>query len=205
MSLLGFDPGLGRPIRGKAEAMSGWGRPREGHSHAGIDIPVPIGTPVYAMADGQAVRVQVTNGGDAAGIWVGVKHASGLVSRYMHLSRVSVALGARVRRGQQVGLSGNTGISNSGPHLHVDLKAPSELLPAIAAAGGKPAGGWGPMVTPYGFGIPGEPWIPVDSYAARTIADARSNGLPLYTERRGQLLPVLLAVGVGYGIYRLLP
>lgn len=205
MSLFGFDFGFGKPVRVRAEAMSGWGRPREGHAHAGIDIPLPIGTPIYAMADGQAIRVQATNAGDAAGIWVGIKHASGVVSRYMHLSRADVAINQRVRKGQQIGLSGNTGIYNSGPHLHVDLKAPSGLLPAIERAAGKPANGWGPS-TAYGYGIPGEPWIPVDTYSARTVADAKANRIPLYPQihRGGGIVKLALVALASWAGYRLL-
>lgn len=197
-----FDPGFQRPIRQKAVGMSGWGRPRAGHIHAGLDIPVPVGTPVYAMADGTAVRVQATDGGDAAGIWVGVRHGNGLVTRYMHLSRTSVALNQRVRAGQVIGYSGNTGINNSGPHLHADIKAPTALLPAIEAAGGKPSSGWGPS-TAYGVGIPAEPWIPVDEYTQRTRDDAKANGIRLYQPRSGLATVGLVAV-LAYGAYRLI-
>lgn len=206
MSLFGWNPGLRRPVAAgvTAEAMSGWGRPRSGHAHAGLDIPLRIGTPILAMASGKAVRVQATNAGDAAGIWVGVQHDDGLVSRYMHLSRADVRVGDQVRAGQQLGLSGNTGIHNSGPHLHVDLKAPGALLPAIASAGGKPTSGFGPEIKPYGFAVPGEPWIPVDRYNQRTIDDAKANGIPLYRPGAGGLVTLALAGGVAYGVYRLL-
>ena len=205
MSLFGFNPGFAKPIKGrKSEAMSGWGRPRAGHTHAGVDIPAPIGTPVYAMADGVAERVQPTDAGDAAGIWVGVRHPSGAMSRYMHLSRTMVAKGASVRKGQQIGLSGNTGIYNTGPHVHVDIKVPAALLPQIKAAVGAPAGGFGPMVSPYGYGVPGEPWIPVDNYAARTIAEAKANGIPLYKGAGGGVLVVAAVVGASWGLYQLL-
>jgi len=202
MGIFGWSADLSKPVRVKAVAASGWGRPREGHVHAGIDIPLPVGTPVYAMGDGVVIRAQATNAGDAAGIWVGIRHADGLVSRYMHLSRTDVALHQRVRRGQQIGLSGNTGIHSSGPHLHADLKAPESLLTAIAAAGGKPSTGWGPMATGYGYGIPGEPWIPVDSYASRTIADAKANGIPLRKASSSAAQVVIFAF-LGYGIWRL--
>jgi murein DD-endopeptidase MepM/ murein hydrolase activator NlpD len=205
MSLFGFNLNLGRPVRVRAEVMSGWGRPRTGHVHAGIDIPLPVGTPIYAMADGTVTRVQATPDGDAGGIRIAVKHAGGIQSRYMHLSRAEVPLGARVRKGQRIGLSGNTGIHSSGPHLHADLKAPAALLPAIEAAVGKPTSGWGPLMPSYGYAIPAEPWIPVDVYNARTVADAKANGIPLYTSRSaGGIVKVALVAVISWGVYKLL-
>ena len=199
-----FDPGLSRPlpVNVRAVVFSGWGRPRDGRIHTGIDIGVPVGTPIWAMADGVATRVQATDRGDASGIYVALTHPSGLISRYFHLSRVNVAPNARVRTGQVIGYSGNTGIKNTGPHLHADLRAPAELLPAIEQAAGKPPTGWGPLIAGFGYGIPAEPGIPVDAYNARTAADAKANGIRLYT--RPSLLQIGIAVAVGLGLWRLL-
>jgi murein DD-endopeptidase MepM/ murein hydrolase activator NlpD len=204
MGLFSWDADLSRPVAAnvKAVAISGWGRPREGHTHQGIDIPLPIGTPIKAMRDGVVVRSQAKVDGDAGGIRVAIKHPDGLVSWYMHLARADLTLGQRVARGQQVGLSGNTGIFNSGPHLHASLRAPAELLPKIEAAGGKPISGWGPNMAPYGYAIPGETWIPVDEYNARTIADAKANGIALRKASSGGG-QILLGAAVAYGIWRL--
>ena len=83
-----------------------------------------------------------------------------------------------VERGQQIGLSGNTGNSRS-PHLHFDLRAPGSMLPAIEGAIGRPRSGWGPDMRPFGHSIPGEPWIPVDAYRPVVRADAEAMGIPL--------------------------
>jgi murein DD-endopeptidase MepM/ murein hydrolase activator NlpD len=203
---MGFDPGFGRPLPANVRAVggSGWGRPRSGtHPHQGLDIWVPVGTPVLAMADGVAVRVQATDDGDPGGVRVALRHPSGLVSRYMHLSRAAIPVGQRVRKGQIIGYSGNTGVGSTGPHLHVDLKAPAELLPAIARAMGVITFPWGPLMASYGYGVPAEPWVPVDEYNERTRADAAAVGIPLYRRPVG-LLALALGVGLGVAAYRLL-
>jgi murein DD-endopeptidase MepM/ murein hydrolase activator NlpD len=97
--------------------------------HRGIDIPVPRGTAVRAIADG-VVRlagsyssypdtlVQVRHG--KPGSEAGLKEPSSYYSNYMHLSRTAVKEGQRVRRGQIVGYSGT---SQSGfPHLHFEIR-----------------------------------------------------------------------------------
>jgi murein DD-endopeptidase MepM/ murein hydrolase activator NlpD len=92
------------------------GRPRS--PHGGNDYSASAGTPVLATADGQVVRVaDQFFGGNA----VFVDHGDGLISMYMHMSRVDVAEGQAVRRGERVGAVGNTGRA-TGPHLHFGLR-----------------------------------------------------------------------------------
>jgi murein DD-endopeptidase MepM/ murein hydrolase activator NlpD len=92
------------------------GEPRS--PHGGADFRAATGTPVLAAEKGLVVLV-----GDHffAGKSVFVDHGGGLVSMYMHLSRIQVKAGQRVARGDVVGLSGATG-RVSGPHLHFGLK-----------------------------------------------------------------------------------
>lgn len=203
-----IDLGLSRPFPPGylAELGSGWWRPRAEHPHYGADLFTKVGTPVLAVAPGKVIRVQASPTG-AAGIWVGLEHDRQIVSRYMHLSRVadSLAVGARVRRGQVIGYSGDTGTGSTGPHLHFDLKVPSGLLPEIERAVGKPPTGWSPYQAPWGYGVPVEPWLPVDRYSARTVDDARRYGIPLYKDRpQGFLLKLGLAGFAAWGVYRLL-
>ncbi len=100
----------GLPVNGPIS--SGFGRRARG-MHYGTDFAVPIGTPVVAPEDG--VVWQAGWGGDA-GIMVAI-NSGNTQHKLMHLSKVKVAPGDKVKRGQAVGLSGNTGYS-TGPHLH---------------------------------------------------------------------------------------
>lgn len=86
--------------------------------HQGIDIPGPIGTPVYATADGVVRRAEWANG---YGNLVEISHGNGLETRYGHLSKLIAQPNERVRRGQLIGLMGSTGRS-TGSHLHYEVR-----------------------------------------------------------------------------------
>lgn len=86
--------------------------------HSGIDFKAARGTPVLATGDGVIVKAG-RNGG--YGKVVEVRHKNGLVSRYAHLSRITVKNGQKVRVGQTIGKVGSTGRS-TGPHLHYEVR-----------------------------------------------------------------------------------
>lgn len=86
--------------------------------HAGVDIPGPMGTPVYATADGIVDRAERAGG---YGNMIEINHGKGIQTRYGHLSKILVAPFARVRRGQLIALMGSTGRS-TGPHLHYEVR-----------------------------------------------------------------------------------
>ena len=86
--------------------------------HAGVDIPGPVGTPVYATADGVVDRAERSGG---YGNLVELDHGKGIQTRYGHLSKILVEAGTRVRRGQLIALMGSTGRS-TGPHLHYEVR-----------------------------------------------------------------------------------
>lgn len=90
---------------------------RWGRLHAGEDFAVSIGTPLAAMSTGTVAFAGAQSG---YGNMVEIRYWDGTVSRYGHMSRVSVNVGAAVVPGQIVGLSGNTGHS-TGPHLHLEI------------------------------------------------------------------------------------
>jgi murein DD-endopeptidase MepM/ murein hydrolase activator NlpD len=170
---------FGRPFPTNVRAVvsSGWLAPRKGRLHRGLDIGGPTGTPILALDEGVVTRAVTVDRSDA-GLWVAVQHPPGVTSRYIHLSRVLVTVGQRVQRGDAIGHCGATGNARS-PHLHLDLRVPAAMLPAIERAIGKPRPGWGPEMRPFGHSIPGEPWVPVDAYRTRVRDDAAEAGIPL--------------------------
>lgn len=85
--------------------------------HKGVDFAMPIGTPVLAVGDGEVVMAK--NGG-AAGNYVAIRHGRQYMTRYMHLKKALVKPGQKVKRGDRIALSGNTGRS-TGPHLHYEI------------------------------------------------------------------------------------
>jgi murein DD-endopeptidase MepM/ murein hydrolase activator NlpD len=89
-------------------------------AHQGVDYGTPVGTPVWAVADGTVTRAGFSDGN---GNHVCVRHANGFESCYLHLSKfgAGVHVGARVAQKQVIAYSGNTGLS-TGPHLHYALK-----------------------------------------------------------------------------------
>jgi len=90
--------------------------------HQGVDIAAPPGQPVRASADGIVMRAgEVTGLGRA----VYLAHGYGLVTRYGHMSRVDVRPGQRLKRGDVLGLVGNTGRS-TGYHLHYEVRLDGE-------------------------------------------------------------------------------
>jgi murein DD-endopeptidase MepM/ murein hydrolase activator NlpD len=102
----------------------GFGRrpdPFTGHKafHRGLDISARRGTAVLAPADGIVVFAG-RNGG--LGKTVRVSHGFGFTTVYGHLDKMSVAPGDEIRRGEEIGLLGNSGRS-TGPHLHYEVHA----------------------------------------------------------------------------------
>jgi murein DD-endopeptidase MepM/ murein hydrolase activator NlpD len=201
---MGFDAGFGRVLpRGQSVIGGGW---RGQGNHAGLDIAVPVGTPVFAAASGVVSRASASPAGDL-GIFAAIQHGNGLVSRYLHFSQLLVAPGQRVSKGQQIGLSGNTG-NSAAPHLHFDLKVPSQaVVEAITRVTGTPKTGLEANVTGFGIGVPAEPWVPGDSYSPAVIANARGNGIPLYDQvpHGGSILiKIGLVALIGIAAYKLL-
>ena len=86
--------------------------------HEGLDLGAPIGTPVEATGDGQVVWAGWR---DRYGNLVEIDHGNGLHTRYGHLSKVMVTVGAKVGRGSVIGLVGETG-RTTGPHLHYEVR-----------------------------------------------------------------------------------
>lgn len=91
--------------------------------HNGIDFGVPLGTPIFAAEDG-TIKASYNNDKGTVkwlryqyGLYIVVEHENNLSTLYAHLSRVLVRAGDKVKRGDLIGYSGNSGYS-TGPHLH---------------------------------------------------------------------------------------
>lgn len=86
--------------------------------HEGLDFSAPVGTPVYATADG---TVRTSSWQSAYGNMVEIDHGFNYTTRYAHLSKLIARPGQNVKRGDLIGLVGNTGKS-TGPHLHYEVR-----------------------------------------------------------------------------------
>lgn len=135
-----FDSPLHQPIK----LAGNFGEIRPNHFHAGFDIRTSKeGMPVYAVADGYVSRIKISSVGYGKALYI--THPNGYVSVYGHLQRFDAAILAKatalqnqlqsfeidtlllpteqipVKKGDLIGLSGNTG-SSQAPHLHFEIR-----------------------------------------------------------------------------------
>ncbi|MGM0812972.1 MAG: peptidoglycan DD-metalloendopeptidase family protein [Pseudomonadota bacterium] len=101
----GFSDGRRHPVTGRVAP------------HNGTDFAMPVGAPILAPADGRVTRVEHH---PLAGRLLMIEHGQGFSTRYLHLQKALVQPGQRVRRGQRIALSGNSGRTTSA-HLHYEL------------------------------------------------------------------------------------
>jgi len=105
--------------------------------HYGSDLAAPIGTPVVAPADGLISFAET--GLHFEGALILIDHGQGLISAYLHLSRVDVTAGQMVTRGQLIGLVGKEGRA-TGPHLCWRMKWRGRNLdPLLMVGAARPA------------------------------------------------------------------
>lgn len=102
-------------------------------SHPAIDVKIPVGTPVFAIANGVVAKTMSADTGFGTHIVIlhpnvplldNSNQKTTLYSAYAHLSKIMVSEGEVVKKGQQIGLSGDTGLS-SAPHLHFQMDTDS--------------------------------------------------------------------------------
>ena len=92
------------------------GEPCESSSfHRGYDMAAPVGTPIKAPAPGIVMMAEPDMYFEGGAVFL--DHGDGLISVFMHMSEIDVAVGDEVETGETVGLTGNTG-RTTGPHLH---------------------------------------------------------------------------------------
>lgn len=108
---------------GGARLTSGYGMRdhpvlRRRARHKGVDLAAPTGTPVYATADGVIGRADWFS---SYGLFISIDHGAELETRYAHMSKLAVASGDTVKKGDVIGYVGSTGRS-TGPHLHYEVR-----------------------------------------------------------------------------------
>ncbi|PJE29524.1 M23 family metallopeptidase [Pseudooceanicola marinus] len=111
------------PVHGRFRYSSQFGTRRDPKTggirqHYGTDMAAPVGTPLYAAADGVVTHAGWSSG---YGRLVKIKHDFGIETRYAHMSRLGVSVGERVSRGERIGDMGASG-RVTGPHLHYEIR-----------------------------------------------------------------------------------
>ena len=86
--------------------------------HTGMDIAIPKGTEIRAVAAGKVLYTKMSSGG--YGYHVVINHGGGIVTLYAHNSKILVSEGQTVSQGEVIALSGSTG-NSTGPHLHIEF------------------------------------------------------------------------------------
>jgi len=92
--------------------------------HSGLDLAGPLKSPIYSTADGTVINAERDG---SYGNMVDVDHGFGVVTRYGHLSAISVHKGDKVKKGSIIGIQGSTGRS-TGPHLHYEVRYNGEPI-----------------------------------------------------------------------------
>lgn len=168
---------LVRPLA-EMYVTEGWGMAREGRLHGGIDCRAAVGTSVYAASSGMVLFAGQYQ--DGSGGAVELEHGDGMITRYLHLSKVQIQTGSRATAAQQIGESGFA----KSPHLHFDAWILPRYAPAYVAAFGSPKGPLGGAgLTKVWHGVtywkvPAEPLVAA-TYQDDVVAAARAYGVTL--------------------------
>ena len=120
---------LGNPLQGKTRVTCAFGHRKDPFTgrrarHEGIDISSKIDTKIAVQADGKVLRAW-PNG--AYGNFVEIQHKLGFRTRYGHLKKILVKKGQVVKKGDIIGIMGNTGRS-TGPHLHYEIRVNRKVI-----------------------------------------------------------------------------
>lgn len=124
------------PAKGRISGVFGSQRVYRGEPgapHSGVDIAGPTGTPVVAPADG-VVILAAARPFTLEGNLLMIDHGMGLNSAFLHLARIDVKAGDRVRQGQTIGAIGATGRA-TGPHLHWGMRWQNERIDPVPIVG----------------------------------------------------------------------
>lgn len=129
-----------------------------GRPHKGVDLHADAGSPVIASQSGRVIRVvdgrvSKSDSQQSAGLWVDVLGPDGYVYRYLHLGSSTVSSGQQLQLGDQVGTvapRGTSGLKNSDPHLHFEIRTSDwkEDRQPWARKKGDKLGDYGPPMDP---------------------------------------------------------
>jgi murein DD-endopeptidase MepM/ murein hydrolase activator NlpD len=118
---------LGAPVKNfdAKSILSGFGKRinpfHKGlYEHQGIDIALPRLTEIVAPSNGIVTAVQHNDLQAGYGNYIEIDHGNGIITRYAHLDEINVRIGQRIKKGERLGLSGNSGGSIA-PHLHYEI------------------------------------------------------------------------------------
>lgn len=114
---------LAIPVKSAFRFTSPFGG-RWGRMHEGIDMAAPVGTPIYATAEGTVIFAGRQSG---YGNLIKIQHELGTETRFGHLSKIQVKVGQKVSRGSLIGAMGNTGRS-TGSHLHYEVRVKGKAV-----------------------------------------------------------------------------
>lgn len=132
----GWRQALVWPVTGRISGLFGatrsYANGEAGAPHSGVDVARPTGTPIVAPADG-VVTLAAAAPFTLEGNLLLIGHGMGVESSFLHLSRIDVRVGDRVRQGQTVGAIGATGRA-SGPHLHWGMRWGTVRVDPLLAA-----------------------------------------------------------------------
>lgn len=176
------------------------------HVHKGIDIGIPMGTPVYAIDDGTVVRSDYDEGG--YGYWIAIQHYSGIGSVYAHLNEQLVHTGQEVKKGEIIAYSGNSGHS-TGPHLHFeivrgDVLTGTEVDPGLYISAlfeaERNAGGYNPGGTQIITLEIVEDFAKVVRDLINKTVEFATNGISLIKDMIYKLFAVLLTIDLAWAI-----
>lgn len=92
-----------------------------GYLHNAVDMAAPLGTSIYAAAEGKVIIAKTSGWNSGYGNYIVISHPNGTQTLYGHLSRVNVSVGERVSKGDNIAGMGSTGKS-TGSHLHFEVR-----------------------------------------------------------------------------------
>ena len=121
------DVDLQRPVKTKRISDNFAAHLKRGSATPGVDYVTPVGETIYACERGIVVSAS-NNPNSGAGRNITIRHRDGSRTIYFHLSVVKVRPLQRVKQGQVIGLTGNSGTQTTGPHLHFAIQQKGKFV-----------------------------------------------------------------------------